>query len=184
MHASWRPGERDNLHSHPELIWYALTPFRLLLETPTGEAREIGGIEGETGISARVNAHVAHNLGNTPIELLLFELTSTPTGAAMEGDVPDAVTSSPDNYQVLRESNTARLVLAHWAPGEADNLHNHLEMIVYALTDVTLQLTTRDGATREVVLRAGESLVSESDGGHTAKNVGKEEARLLLLEPR
>lgn len=95
----------------------------------------------------------------------------------------DAVTASPEVYQVLAESESARLLLATWQPGQRDAMHSHTEFVVYLLTDMTWQSTLLDGSTGGGSAKAGEVLVPAAGvDGHAVQNVGDAAAMVLILE--
>ncbi|MDD9936242.1 MAG: hypothetical protein OXT09_21700 [Myxococcales bacterium] len=96
---------------------------------------------------------------------------------------PGPVAASPDVYKVLAESESARLLLATWQPGQRDAMHAHPEFIVYTLTDMRWKSILLDGRESTGSAKAGEVLAPGAGlPGHAVLNVGDAPAAVLILE--
>jgi len=96
---------------------------------------------------------------------------------------PGPVAASPEVYTVVAESEAARLLLATWAPGQGDAMHSHPEYVMYALTDMNWQGTQLDGSEVGGTVGAGQVLTpSGTLAGHSTRNAGESEAKMLILE--
>jgi hypothetical protein len=71
---TWKPGQRDTLHSHPANATYALTGCNLRLYGPDNKVLMEGArIEGSTVLQAPVAAHTFENTGASDCQILIVE---------------------------------------------------------------------------------------------------------------
>jgi hypothetical protein len=72
--ATWKPGQRDEFHSHPVNATYAVTPCHARLYGPDGKV--LGEAQREVG-SATLQPHIAshsfENIGSTDCQILIVE---------------------------------------------------------------------------------------------------------------
>jgi hypothetical protein len=72
--ATWKPGQRDEFHSHPANSTYALTPCHARLYGPDGKV--LGEAERQAG-SATLQPHIAshsfENIGPNECQILIVE---------------------------------------------------------------------------------------------------------------
>ena len=68
-----QPGAVTHLHQHPCFVMYALGAFRRELTFADGTRRTRAFRAGEAAWMA-AQAHIGHNIGDTPTDALLFEL--------------------------------------------------------------------------------------------------------------
>ncbi len=71
---TWKPGQRDALHSHPANATYALTGCDLRLYGPDNKVLlELSRPEGSASMQNAVAAHVFENTGTTECRILIVE---------------------------------------------------------------------------------------------------------------
>ena len=65
MQVTWKPGQKDNMHSHPKgLAVYFLTDCHSRITTRDGKATESKRKAGEIRVTPPVEAHTFENLGS------------------------------------------------------------------------------------------------------------------------
>jgi beta-alanine degradation protein BauB len=94
---------------------------------------------------------------------------------------PDPTRVASDVYKLVMENDRARVFDVRFNPGQKAEMHGHPDHIVYVLSDYTLDLTLPDGSTKEVPLKAGQTIWMEA-GPHAAKNIGKTVGHALVIE--
>ena len=83
--ATWLPGKTDELHSHPELAAYALTPINARVRSSAGDTHELTQATGTGVFQDPVKGHTHQNMGQTATQLVLFE----PKGGAARAAAAD-----------------------------------------------------------------------------------------------
>lgn len=75
VEATWKPGQRDNWHSHggAALAHYNVTGCHARLHTPDGKFREINSKAGRAAIRTRGPSHSFENVGKTECKVVFFE---------------------------------------------------------------------------------------------------------------
>jgi hypothetical protein len=72
--ATWKPGQRDDWHSHgPTVGGYFLTDCHLRAHTPDGKNVENQRNAGFASVSGRVASHSVENIGSSECRVILFE---------------------------------------------------------------------------------------------------------------
>lgn len=93
----------------------------------------------------------------------------------------DPVSASPDNYKLLFENDTHRVLETNVKAGESDNDHSHPAEIVYFLSGGSAKIHLPDGQTMEAEVPDGH--VMESDGWtHRVENAGTTDIRAIIFE--
>ena len=67
------PGDKTQLHQHPEFVMYALSTFRRRLVAPDGSQRVRQFSAGDVAFMP-AQSHAGENVGTTPTDVLLIEL--------------------------------------------------------------------------------------------------------------
>jgi hypothetical protein len=70
---TWKPGQRDQFHSHPAAAVYGLTDCRTRSYWPDGSTREGGGPAGRAGVQKPIASHSVENIGASDCKLIMFE---------------------------------------------------------------------------------------------------------------
>ncbi len=69
----WKPGQRDNFHSHPRLMFYWVTDCTARMYFPDGTTQEITVKAGEHGTQDAIASHSVENRGTAQCRVLMFE---------------------------------------------------------------------------------------------------------------
>lgn len=93
----------------------------------------------------------------------------------------DPLRVDPSVYHLKLENNRARVFVVTFAPGQSIGVHKHPDHVVYAITGGRLMIheVGKDPVTMDVAAGATLFLPAQS---HSAKNVGKTNMRLLVVE--
>ena len=113
-------------------------------------------------------------------------LTALTLNTAVAADqAPPAHIAAPEVYSLLTENKQFRVIKAVWQPGQIDKPHSHpADRVSLYMTNCMLQLTNADGSGRVGEPKAGTSKArtGEPVKSHTAKNIGKQECRIIIVE--
>lgn len=72
--ATWKPGQRDEFHSHPVNATYALTPCHVRLYGPDGKVQiEAQRPAGSATLQPHIASHSFENIGSTDCQILIVE---------------------------------------------------------------------------------------------------------------
>jgi quercetin dioxygenase-like cupin family protein len=72
--ATWKPGQRDAMHSHEgPLVGYRLTDCNLKVYTPEGNAKAREAKRGEALFNPIIAAHAVENVGSSECQLVIVE---------------------------------------------------------------------------------------------------------------
>jgi quercetin dioxygenase-like cupin family protein len=72
-----KPGDKQEMHTHPATVHIELTPTKVKITNPDGKAVEVEGKEGET-IWVDPVKHTVENIGNDEIHGYIVELKNIP----------------------------------------------------------------------------------------------------------
>ena len=72
-----KPGDKQEMHTHPATVHIELTPTKVKITNPDGKAVEVEGKEGET-IWVDPVKHTVENIGNNEIHGYIVELKNIP----------------------------------------------------------------------------------------------------------
>lgn len=93
----------------------------------------------------------------------------------------DPVRTSPENYKVVLENDRVRVIELTLRPGDTIPMHDHPDVVAYAITDVENVWGFPDGSEKDVVLKKGQAIWSEPFS-HSAVNTGDVEEKILIVE--
>lgn len=93
----------------------------------------------------------------------------------------DAVQVAPHVYKVVLENDHVRVLDTRAEPGGTSDMHGHPNMVGYAITNHTWDLTGPDGTTVLVAVKTGETFYLDAVE-HAAKDVGTGGSHALLIE--
>ncbi len=72
--ATWKPGQRDVMHSHPAIGIYILSDCdKMRAHHADGTSRDWGAKSGTAGANAPVTSHAIENIGDTECRIIYFE---------------------------------------------------------------------------------------------------------------
>jgi hypothetical protein len=70
----WKPGQRDQFHSHPAMGYYWVTDCSARIHLPEGGYRDLTISAGTSGVQAPVVSHAVENVGKAECRIVMFEL--------------------------------------------------------------------------------------------------------------
>jgi hypothetical protein len=70
---TWKPGQRDVVHSHPANAVYYLTDCSLRIHAPDGSSRDAQPRAGAAIVQQAIPGHVLENIGSADCRLVMFE---------------------------------------------------------------------------------------------------------------
>ena len=70
---TWKPGQRDQQHSHPVAGVYYVTDCHLRGYGPDGKSREGQRKAGSATVNKPVQSHAVENIGQSECRLVMFE---------------------------------------------------------------------------------------------------------------
>ena len=72
--ATWQPGQRDEMHSHPAIgVYFVSDCATMRAHLADGTSRDWSAKTGMAGANNPVMAHAIENIGDTVCELVFFE---------------------------------------------------------------------------------------------------------------
>ena len=72
--ATWKPGQRDVMHSHPAIGIYILSDCeKMLVHYADGTSKDWSAKSGTAGTNAPVTSHAIENIGDKECKLIFFE---------------------------------------------------------------------------------------------------------------
>ena len=84
-------------------------------------------------------------------------------------------------FQQLLENQHMRILEIELAPGESSTMHSHPDHQAFAATDGTLTITTADGETKTVAVKAGDALWQLATKYETV-NTGAKGFKAVIVE--
>jgi beta-alanine degradation protein BauB len=73
INVTWKPGQKDVLHSHPANAVYYLTDCSLRIHAQDGSTRDGQPKAGAAIVQAPIPGHVIENIGANDCRLIMFE---------------------------------------------------------------------------------------------------------------
>jgi len=73
VEGTWKPGQRDSVHSHPAMLYYWVTPCSLRAYLPDGVTRDFSVAAGQAGSQAPVATHAVQNVSTSECKIVMFE---------------------------------------------------------------------------------------------------------------
>jgi quercetin dioxygenase-like cupin family protein len=74
IEAIWKPGQRDQFHSHPTKSTYWVTDCSARFHRPDGSTYNMTFSAGTSGIEPPVDSHSVENVGQSDCKAVMFEL--------------------------------------------------------------------------------------------------------------
>lgn len=93
----------------------------------------------------------------------------------------DPVPIYPDNYKVLLENDSVRVLDFQLKKGAKENFHSHPAAVTYVLAPFKIRFSFPDGTVRIREARAGELFFGDALT-HASENIGDTDAHGLLIE--
>lgn len=95
----------------------------------------------------------------------------------------DSIKVDPAHHQVVFENDQVRVVRWVIPAGDKTLNHSHPNNLNVVLTDYNAKVTTPDGKTADVHLKAGSTTWREA-GAHLVENLGKTPMTGIIIEPK
>jgi hypothetical protein len=73
IEVTWKPGQKDLSHSHPDAAVYYLTNCTMRNQFPGRPPMEGSPIAGTARVQAPIASHTVENIGTTDCRLIMFE---------------------------------------------------------------------------------------------------------------
>lgn len=74
IEATWQPGQRDKMHSHPAIGFYVLSDCAAMrAHLADGTSRDWSAKPGKAGANDPVKSHAIENIGDTECKLVFVE---------------------------------------------------------------------------------------------------------------
>ena len=73
VEVTWKPGQRDQFHSHAKALSYWLTDCNARFYTPDGKIVDATRTAGRAGAQGPVASHSVENIGKSECRLVMFE---------------------------------------------------------------------------------------------------------------
>lgn len=94
----------------------------------------------------------------------------------------DATKVDSKHYTVVSNDNAyARIVKAHYGPGEKSVMHSHPDLVAVFLTDGKVKFSYPDGKTEERTVKAGDAMFTPATV-HLPENIGDKAFDVILVE--
>jgi quercetin dioxygenase-like cupin family protein len=103
-------------------------------------------------------------------------------GACFASDSIDAVAVAPNEFRILLENDSVRVLEYEIRPGQQEPWHTHPPKVSYVLAGGRLRITPKLGAPFDITETVGEASWMASLGPHRAENIGTTPVRILLVE--
>ena len=101
------------------------------------------------------------------------------TGAVAKGQ--DPVKVDPAHYKLVSENAEVRVLRFHYGPHEKSVMHEHPDLVVVYLTDLTVKMTLPDGKSMEQSGKAGDAQWTPA-GVHLPENMSDKPVEGILVE--
>ena len=73
VEGTWKPGQQDQFHSHPWMLWYWVTGCSVTAHFPDGTTRNFTVAAGEAGVQEPIASHPIENVGKSECKIVMFE---------------------------------------------------------------------------------------------------------------
>jgi quercetin dioxygenase-like cupin family protein len=96
-------------------------------------------------------------------------------------EILDALHAASNVTKLIMENDRVRVYDVWFKPGEKAATHKHPDHVMYIFNDGKLKMTTLQGETQEVNLKAGQAIWMDATS-HTVENLGKTGVHFLVVE--
>jgi hypothetical protein len=69
----WKPGQRDDFHSHPRMLFYWATDCSMRWYLPDGTTQDFDVKAGRAGVQDAIVSHSVENRGGSECRVVMFE---------------------------------------------------------------------------------------------------------------
>ncbi len=179
IRVKYAPGESSAMHSHEPFVGVTLTGTRDNVFTYLDGSSEIRppNSPGEL-IDGDLTIHSIKS-GNFETESVFVELKKPYVGD--DQSIPNLTEVSPDKALVLLEKPGVRVVRVKNSANNGTPLHSHRAGVSVTLTDMSVEVTSPSGESREVSRPAGDA-AWEEPRAHSGKNLSDQPTDMILFE--
>ena len=109
-----KPGERDNPHTHPPRLSYAISGGKFRIHQEGQSPLDLDEATGTTEWNEYSGLHTAENIGSSTITILLTEVKAGATTDTSEDNVKDAVWAMEEQYWKYVKQKDYKSYLTLW----------------------------------------------------------------------
>ena len=113
--------------------------------------------------------------------LLVLTLSCFVIFSAVSLKAQDVSKVNPKNYKVVLDNEKVRVIDNSSNPGDKSAWHSHPDMLIYVLEGGTIKSTTKDGKSKTIVFKKGETVWMDAVT-HETENIGKTKIHFMLFE--
>lgn len=179
---TFAPGAKIAMHKHPDHVAYALTDGKLTLTGQDGKSQEID-IKAGQAMFLPAQAHAAENKGDKETKLLVVELRGPSKTPAPKGK--DPAKAGPKIYKQVLDNEKVRVFEVTFKKGGKIPDHAHPDHLAYVVTGGQLEITGQGAEGKKekqkMDLTPGQAVFMPASV-HAAKNTGKSEIKLVVVE--
>jgi quercetin dioxygenase-like cupin family protein len=179
---TFAPGAKIGMHKHPDHIAYALTDGKLTLMGQDGAPKEIELKAGQA-MFLEAQVHAAENKTDKEIKALVVELRGPSKNPAPKGK--DPLKAGPKIYKKVFENDKVRVLEVTFKKGAKIPDHAHPDHLAYVVSGGQLEITSpgAEGTKKKdkMDLAPGQGVFLPATV-HAAKNTGKSEIKLVVVE--
>jgi quercetin dioxygenase-like cupin family protein len=180
---SWSTGphEKTAMHDHPAMVSISLSGGKTRFTSPDGKTREVETKAGQASWSDP-DKHSSEELGGKAGGIIQVELKKRPAaGMVALAAAEDSVAVDPKHYKVEFQNDRIRVLRIKYGPGEKSVMHGHPANIAVFLTAGQAKMTTPDGKTNVLAMKAGQVQWADKEK-HLPENAGSKPFELILVE--
>jgi quercetin dioxygenase-like cupin family protein len=171
-------GEQDMMHSHPTSLIYYFNDAEVEVASSSGTTKR-ATLKANSIFFQPPTTHRVRNIGSTEIHAISIELRSPTLAEDNLKLMPHEV--EPDSNSLWLDNEEVRVVYTETEPGVSSALHEHMPMVVIAITPANLRIEMEDGRIREILVPQGAAVFSPAVK-HRVTNIGESTVRLLHVE--
>jgi mannose-6-phosphate isomerase-like protein (cupin superfamily) len=95
----------------------------------------------------------------------------------------DPTKAAPNNYKLLFEDDTHRVVEMSLKAGQKDNEHSHTAEVVYFISGGSAKISMPDGQSMEAEIPDGHVMAHEA-WTHTVENTADKDIKAIIFETK
>ena len=179
---TFAPGAKMGLHQHPDHVAYAIVGGKLTVTDQDGKTQEIELKAGDA-MFLPAQAHSAENKTDKEIKVLVVELRGPSKSAAPKGK--DPLKAGPKMYRKIFENEKVRVLEVTFKKGSKMPEHTHPDHLGYVAEGGQLEVTAANAEGKKekqkLDVTAGAGMFLQA-GVHSARNSGKTQVRLVVVE--
>jgi quercetin dioxygenase-like cupin family protein len=181
-----QPHQKTALHKHdPNRVMIYLTAGNLDVTYEDGKVEHQVWKAEDVAWSVGGPKHVSENVSAKPLGIVEVELKKpAPASPAHRDPKLDPIAIDPKHNVLLFENPQVRVFRTWREAGKSEMKHEHAGAgrVVVLLTDISAKVAAADGATSEMVDKAGEIHWTAGPIVHAGTNTGSKRFDMILIE--